>query len=51
MSDPHSPPREPAPLPPPPVDLIYVHDEDCPHVDGNGCTCTPQIHHVARGRS
>ena len=51
MSDPHSPPPTAEHAPPPVVDLIYVHAETCPHVNGNGCDCTPQIHRVARGRS
>ena len=51
MSDPHSPPPTVEHSPPPVVDTVYVHAEACPHVNGNGCTCTPQIHRVARGRS
>ena len=51
MSDPHSPPPNAVPPPAPVVDLIYVHAETCPHVNGNGGDCDPQIHRVTRGRS
>ncbi len=51
MSDPHNPPPSRPEPTPPIVDVVHVHEPTCPHVDGNGCDCTPQIHRVARGRS
>ena len=56
MSDPHSPPPRPGvPTPQGRGDddddpVIHIHAEECESdAVGNCCTCTPQIHRVARG--